>query len=436
MATETNQLETGEDYAREMIPLSARQPLRSPLVVWVGWVFFPTGITAAITVTGGFTFMDTLWITLISCLLLGSISAIIGTVGQREGLSFGLLSNFAFGKAGMKIPAVLVPVTLWGWNAINVSVAALMLSAFFNIEHMYWLVCLVTGAIYVATSIKGYKYITYLGYIAVPAIILMMAIAAWKGIITIGGWSKLMEVVPDAVGSMTLVTGLTAIVGTFSIGAGTGSPDIQRWCKTPKDSILVSVITFGIAYSFLMLSGAIASIAVNNNDMVSVFKLLDLLMVGAIAIFFLTWTTAVTDYYTASLGLSAALKISKTKGCLIVGISAVLLSMIRPYNYLVFWLTLMASLAVPVGGIIAADYFVNNKGKYPDIRNVTANLGQMKIPDIKWSAMISWAIGFILIQWTTSANFGIPPLFGWLGAFIAMIIFGKIIPQPFEQITK
>lgn len=436
LETGTNQFETGEDYALEMIPLSARQPLRSPLVVWIGWVFFPTGITAAITVTGSFTLSDTLWIALISCLLLGTLCAVTGTIGQREGLSFGLLSNFAFGTKGMKIPAILVPVTLWGWNAINVSVAALMMSAFFNMEHSYWLFCLVTGALYVITSIKGYKYITYLGYVAVPAIVAIMFIAARTGINTIGGWDKLMEVVPDAVGSMSMVAGLTAIVGTFAIGAGTGSPDIQRWCRSTKDSILVAIITFGVAYSYLMLTGAIASIAANNNEMVEAFRILGLLMVGAIAIFFLTWTTAVTDYYTASLGLSAALKISKTKGCLIVGCSAVALSLIRPYNYLVFWLTLMAALAVPAGGTIAADYFVCNKGKYPDIRNVTADLGETKIPEIKWAAMISWVIGFIIIQWTTAIDFGIPPLFGWVGSFVAMIVFDKIIHQPFEKITK
>lgn len=427
---------SSEDFARESIPMSERKNVLSPLIVWIGYVFFPTGIMAAITVTGSFTFSQAMLICIGSCILLGGLSSVTGTIGQREGLTFGLLSNFTFGIKGMKFPALLVPITLIGWDCINISVAALMLTAFFNAENLYWLVCLLIGILYVVTSIKGYRYINILGNVAVPAIVIFMGISCVAGIKNIGGLSNLFTAIPDAVGSMSLVAGLTAIVGTFAVGAGTSSPDIQRYCRNQKDSITVSLVTFCIAFVYLLITGGIAAIAVNSTDLVQVFKLLNLLLIGALAIFFLTWTTAVTDFYSAALGIAAALNIGKTKTTIVIGTISVILAMLRVYLYIIPWMTLMSAIAVPIGGVLAADYFIVNKGRYPDIKNVYQKNPEIIIPAIKISPFISWIIGCVVVLSTTHANIGIPPLFGWLSSFILHVILSRIISQPFAASSQ
>ncbi len=48
----------------------------------------------------------------------------------------------------------------------------------------------------------------------------------------LGSWSNVFNMDPGALGTITLATGVTAMVGSFACGAGGASADIQRFARS------------------------------------------------------------------------------------------------------------------------------------------------------------------------------------------------------------
>jgi cytosine permease len=415
-----------DEYSQEPVPIEERRPMYKPLMVWIGYAFFPSGIAAAITIGGSFPFMQSVLITFIGCLILVFISATMGVIGQTTGLHFGLIARFVWGTEGGKWAAFIPPLGLIGWGGTHISYAALFLSSAFKIN--YILCCIVLASLFCFIALVGFKYMTWIANLAVPSSIILLAIGAMRALEKIGGWQALLEMEPSAAGSISVVSGITLMVGTFACGTGGGSADIQRWCKTKFSAIMVSVITFGVAYVYLMACGTIISIGAGTTSVIDAFVGLGMLFSATFVLVFLTWTTCDTDYYTASLAISAATGLKRAVGVIIVPTIACILAMFHFYQYLNTFLVLMVAFIVPLMGAVTADFLVLNKCKYPDI-STTKQPGL--IPKWRWGAVIGLVLGAITVLLTQNVwNVGIPALQGIVVAFIGTIIFGKMIDKP------
>lgn len=416
-----------EEYSQEAVPMSARRSMLKPLAVWIGYAFFPSGIAAAITIGGSFSFIQAAGIVFIGCLVLVFISGTMGAIGAKTGLTFGLIAKYVWGSKGGRIAALIPPVGLIGWGGTHLSYAAEFLTAAFNIN--YYLLCILMAVVFCAIALVGFKYMTWVANLAVPISIVLLGVGAYKGLQAIGGWDALISA--DPVGTpITVISGITLMVGTFACGTGGGSTDIQRWCKSPFQAVMVSVVTFGIAYTYLMLTGTIISLGAGTTDVVQAFTGLGMLFSATFIVLFLTWTTCETDYYTASLSISASTGIKRKYGVIILPTISCLLAMTHFSQYLSIFLVIMVALIVPLMGVVTADFLVVNRRNYPDISVVREGL----VPEWQPGGFIGLILGAATVILTEQVwNIGCPSIQGIVVAFVATIVFGKIFNKPLPE---
>jgi cytosine permease len=421
------------EYTRIRIPHTARRPIIAPMAVWVGYCFFPAGIAASISIGAAFKFTDTILITLGGCVILAIISGIMGSMGQREGMTFALAARFAWGTQGYKVAALIIPIGLIGWNSIHLNVAAGFVEQIAadasggSGAWAYYVSCIIFALVFGFVAVKGFKYVAIIGYICVPIVVVLLGISAYRGLELVGGWSNLFAAAPSNPGSMTIAAGITSMVGTFACGAGGGSADIQRFNKTQGQAWIVAIVTFVLAYPYLMITGAMAAIGSGTGSMVDTYIHLGLLLIGGIAIVFLTWTTCDSDYYSSSLSFSAVIGSKREHAVVAIVSCACILSLLRPQNFLTGWLTAMAAIMVPLVGIAAADYFIINKGRYPEPS--TGLKGTGGIPKIKWAAVIALVAGAATLVLSNKTGFLIPPINCIVVSAVVHVIFAKILPQ-------
>lgn len=416
-----------DEYSQEAVPMSARRNMLKPLAVWIGYAFFPSGIAAAITIGGSFSFLQSALIVFIGCIVLVFISGTMGAIGAKTGLTFGLIARYVWGSKGGIIVALIPPIGLIGWGGTHISYACEFLTTAFNIN--YYLLCILLAAVFCTIALVGFKYMTWVANLAVPISIILLGVGAWKGLNAIGGWSALVNA--DPVGTpITVISGITLMVGTFACGTGGGSTDIQRWCKSPFQAVMVAVITFGVAYVYLMLTGTIISLGAGTTDVVQAFAGLGMLFSATFIVLFLTWTTCETDYYTSSLSISAATGVPRVVGVIILPTISCILAMTHFSQYLSIFLVVMVALIVPLMGVVTADFLVVNKRKYPDISVLREGL----VPKWQPGGFIGLILGAATVILTEQVwNIGCPAIQGIVVAFVATILFGKIFDKPLPE---
>lgn len=94
------ELAQDDEYSKSAVPMSARKPFMSALIISLGYVFVVTSMQAGSTIGVGLSFNNMVGAVLVSSLILTVLSCIMGVIATKSGLSFGLLSRYSFGRAG------------------------------------------------------------------------------------------------------------------------------------------------------------------------------------------------------------------------------------------------------------------------------------------------------------------------------------------------
>lgn len=133
------------------------------------------------------------------------------------------------------------------------------------------------------------------------------------------------------------------------------------------------------------------------------------------------FTTNAANLYSNSLNLSNSFNMDRKKIIIILLIVAALATLTKPYEISVFFtfLETLGNVIPPLAGIIIADYFILNKGKYESLKSVKFN---------KWNtyAFLTWAISLIL-------SFIIPVGLPALTSLISSIIIFPILSIIFKS---
>ena len=414
-----------EEYSLVRVPRRGQRKLSNPLAVWFGYAFGPVAITSAAMVSAAFSFSQMMLVTFIGCLLLVLISGIMGWIGQREGMTFSLMARYAWGSKAYRIAAMVIPVGLVGWSSVHLFTVGMFVSRMITGESgltvAYYITVIVCVLCIGGAAVKGINTVTYVGFFAVPIIIVLLCIAGVKSMDILGTFGDVLTREPSAPGSLTVAAGVTAMVGSFACGAGGASSDIQRFCKKPSYAWIVALVTFAVAYPFLMFVSSIISLGTGATSFVDAYDYLHLLPAGSVAVFLLAWSTINADYYTASLSFAGALGIKRETATIAIAAAGGILALLGSGFFLEQYLTAMTAFMVPIVGVQASDYFLVNKGKYPE-PEVTMGKDS-KIPAVKYGALIGYAVGVVTLLVSEKYSFLIPPvncmvmsaLFHWIG---------------------
>ncbi len=412
-----------DDYATTRVPVEARRGTFEVSMVASGFCIAMSGLFTGASMAAGLTLTQALIAAFVGNTILSFFGGLIGAAGAREGLSSSRLSRFSFGTQGFKIVSMVLALTMFGWFSVQVGFFGNTINAMFPNAGVITRVPVAAfwgGILMLLTAYYGFKGLSALSLVAVPMIAITATLGIFYAIRGVGGWTGMMTIEP--VGSVTLAQGIVMVVGSFAAGAS-AQADITRYAKDEKAAWISTLIGYMLANSFIILAGYITTLATGSGDLPRAMLALGLGIPSLLVLIAAQWTTNDNNLYTASLGLANIIKISRSNIVLILGISGSILGAFGMADYFIGWLNILGIGVPPMAGIILADYFVVNKGKY-DIES------DEQLPAWNFNAIIAWLIAGVVgyfVKW------GIASLNTLVTAMIVYIILMMFVKKKKEE---
>jgi len=399
-----------DEFSKSAVPVSARKSFMSVLIISLGYVFVVTSMQAGSTIGVGLSFNAMVGAVLVSSLILTILSCIMGVIAARSGLSFGLLSRYSFGQAGTWVPVVIVAVTTIGWFSIDAWLIGDSAHRLFTALPILP-IAILGGLGMTITAMKGTKWMNMLSNIAVPIILIFGVISIVTAFRDIGGIAGMNAIVKED--ALSFAKAVSLGVGSYAVGSVMFTPDIMRFAKNAKTSIIVMIITIMVGNSFMVFFGAIGSVVYNDPDIMGVLALQGLLGPAFIVMVLNIWSTAQGCVYSGSMSLSSVIKLPRKRLVLIFGLLGIVFACIGFYNMFGTYINFLASTVPPVVGIILADFLLKYKNGYPDMDT---------LPKADIGGFAAWIIGFLV----SYISVGLPTINCVVAAFIVKAIFNVV----------
>ena len=265
---------TADEYSKTAVPSTARKSFLSVLIISLGYVFVVTSMQAGSVIGVSLSFNSMVWAVLVSSAILTVLGCIMGVIAAKSGLSFGLMARYSFGQVGTWVPVLIVAITTIGWFSIDAYLIGDSAHRLFS-----WmptiLICILAGIGMTITASKGTKWMNMLSNIAVPIVLIFGFISIIRAFNDVGGVAGINALVKED--SITFAKAVALGVGSYVVGSVMFTPDIMRFAKNAKTSIIVMIITIMIGNSFMVFFGAIGSVVYGDPDIMGVLALQGLL---------------------------------------------------------------------------------------------------------------------------------------------------------------
>ncbi|SUB75459.1 cytosine permease [Peptoniphilus indolicus] len=416
------------DFESSAVPQKERKSFWSITIVWLGFVFVITSMMTGGGLAAGLSFKEILISITIGNIFLSIIAIAVANMSSRTGLSFALITRYTFGNKGSKIATLFVPIVNIGWYTIQAATYGNFIASVLNIEGIGEFLILFLSAIIMGIfAFSGIRAITILGYVAIPAIIFLSIGTAIKAG-SLAGWEYVITWIPNE--NISLVNGVTIVIGTWILSTATCIADTMRFARNSKQAMISAAVGLLGGNSLLILCGAIAGIAMNESDLTSVLLKLGLVIPSLILMTTNIFTTNAANLYSSSLNLANSFRTDRRKIIAIVLLVSGLLCLTKPYNIAMLFkfLNVLGVVVPPLAGIILANYYFINRGKYPE-------LDSDEIRDWEWIPWVSWGASLIVVKLLQSifsggsamnGIFGLPALNGILSGLIIYTLIVKL----------
>lgn len=400
------------DYSLAAVSEEGKKGFWPMFSIMVGFTFFSASMWTGGTLGTGMTFKNFLIGVLLGNLILGVYTGFLAYIGSDTGLSAHLLSRYSFGEKGSYIVSGILGITQVGWFGVGIAMIAIPVHKITGIN-LNVLIAL-GGLFMTASAYFGIKSLAIMSHIAVPAITILGSLSVIRAVNSVGGMTQLVAIEPTS--QISMVTALTMCVGSF-ISGGTTTPDFIRFSKNKKIGVSTTVMAFFLGNSLMFIFGAIGAMATGFADISDVMFSQGLIAPALIILGLNMWTTNDNAIYTAGLAFSNITKIPKNKVIIVLGIAATAGSMVL-YNNFQSFLTSLGTFIPPVGGIIIADYIINDKKRYKNFQNEV-------FEKINIYAVISMVLGVAAAIYIP----GIPPINGVFTSAVCYVVSTKFIKK-------
>lgn len=414
---------TYDDFATVPVPAKYRRSTFSVAMVAAGFCISMSGLFTGAAMATGLNFREALIAAIIGNVILSFYGGAVGIAGTKEGLSASRLAIYSFGNQGFKLVSLVLALTMAGWFSVQAGLFGNTINAMFpNAGFItnpsfagFW-----GGILMLLTAYVGFKGLSILSNIAVPAI----AIAATAGVIaaisTVGGWSEAITIQPAE--QWGVAAGIVMVVGSFAAGAS-AQADISRYSRDSKSSIVATLFGYMIANTFIIMAGYLTTLSTGIADLPKSMLQLGLGIPALLVLVLAQWTTNDNNLYTASLGLSNILPLKRNTIVLGIGILGSIVGGLGIANYFVNWLNVLGIGVPPMAGVIIADYYLIRKQDYASIK-----LGSL--PNINNAAIISWIVGIIVgftVKW------GIASINSLVATMVVYFLLMKVRPTKLSE---
>lgn len=381
------------EFTQSSVPASQKKNFWEICVVWIGYVFVVTGMQV-----GGTMGTSTDFATLLKALAVGSVVLLVlgtfmGLIALKTGNTFGMLCRYAFGKIGSNVISLMIVVTLIGWFSVDAYMIGQASNALFPALPIIP-IAIVAGIAMTATALFGMKWMSKLSDIAVPLVLIFGIISIVLSVKSTGGLTGLFAIQPKNPLSFNTLVSLS--IGSFVCGAVSFTPDVLRFAKNKKQTLIIMFLAMMIANPLMIILGAVGSIATGYSDITFVLAAQGLLAPAFIVMILNIWSTAQGCVYSGSLSLANTFRIDRKVLVIGFGLAGTIGAVIGFYNYFGTFINFLATTIPALGGVFIADYVVKYRKGYP-------SLDGDDIPAVNWGAFIAWGLGIA----TNYVHFGI-----------------------------
>lgn len=413
------------DYSTSPVPANEKKSFVNNAAVWFGFTVSISAFLTGGTLGAGLTAGKGIAAVLIGNSVLMVIAILLGIIGQRTGLTTAHLGRIVFGKKGSIISSVVLGtlgMCLIGvlMNSFGNSIAALLPGFPGFLAILIFAACITSSAIF------GYKGLTIISYVAVPSLLILLAISLFaSGKMVDGGLSAVFALQPA--GELTMAAGISSVISTWANGACL-SADISRYAKKP--SHIVGSVFFGFIVGTSVFEGCavVMSVATGATDFTGIFNALGLLIPGLLVLLLALWTTTDNNVYSSSLAYTnmsslVGINIPKWGWTIICVAIAVLASTFGFANNFGKWLGYLGAFTTPFAGILIAHFWVLNSYKATSYRMPVG---------FRLSAFISWVLGFAVCRLVVANQAAIPvpsSIAGMLSGFLIYIVLSKLMDK-------
>ncbi|NER82620.1 MAG: cytosine permease [Leptolyngbya sp. SIO1D8] len=416
----TNQGAVAQDYPLSSVPPTARKSLLSLAPILAGFTLYSGTLFAGGLVGPSFQFWPNLvGLILVGNLILGLYAAFLGFIAAKTGLTTVLMARFSFGNVGSRWVDFILGFTQIGWYAWGSALMTQLLNNLAGVpESWNWLIILFFTYAFCSTAYLGYKAMDWLSRVAVPAMVLLMALSLSVAAGDVGGFAGLQGL--ELGDPLPLSAAITIIVGTF-VSGGTQATNWSRFAKSGKVGFLATLIAFFLGNGFLIFSGAFCAKVYGEPDIVKVMAQQGLVVWGLILFFLNMWTTQDNTIYAFSIAGSNMFRTSKRTLFVLGGATfALILAWGGIYEMLVGYLILLGTFIPPIGGIIMADYWIHRSGEFPTLDEPQ--------PAFNWAGVIAYIVASAIAYFTSQSGWGIVPINGIVSALILYTVLAKVLP--------
>jgi len=410
-----------EDYPLSAVPLNARKPFWSLAPLLMGFAFTSTTLIAGGQVGSAFRFWpNLLGVILIGNLLLGAYCAALGYIAYKSGLTTVLMARFSFGNLGSRWVDFILGFTQIGWYAVTNAFVAQALNQLIGIPVGFnWLVILFFTFAFCFTAYIGYTAMDWLSRLAVPAMLVLIAVSLALATRDVGNFATLQSIKPTQ--QLSFGAALAVIIATF-ISGGTNSTNWSRFANSGKNAIFSTLAAFFLVNGLLVFVGAFSTLVYNSEDIVQAMAQQGLLLGGLILLILNVWTTQDNTIYAFSVAGANMFRSTKRHLFVLGGATlALVLTWGGIYDVLIPYLILLGTVIPPVGGIIMADFWLRYQGQFPSLES--------PLPAFNWAGLIAYGAACVVAYVSSQTAWGIAPLNGVIAAVIFYFILIKVLPQ-------
>lgn len=352
--------------------------------IWFGGIVSVPALLIGSSLISALSFSTSIWAGLIGFSFVVLFMSLLSMAAVDRRKATVALASSSFGENGAKIiVALVIGLSTLGWFGIQSNIAGASFSKILlemgGPDIPIWITSVFWGIIMVLTAVFGFKYLKWLNYVAVPAIVLLLIYGL---VITFKthSFQEVLDFKPES--NMPFLQAIGLTIGFISVG-GVISPDYNRFAATKKDAVLGSI--FGIIPSALCLLaiGAILAITQGTYDIVEIFSSLGFPFFAMSILILATWTSNVMNIYSSGLAFNDLFKlsdVSRSKTTLLVGIVGIVLAAIGILSHFMSFITLLTITITPIAGVMISDYYF-------------AKTYQQEAAKINWKGIFSWGAG-------------------------------------------
>lgn len=356
-----------DEAVLQEVSADKRQSWIAVMFIWIGSMICLPSILVGSSIVGGLPFVEAIVAGIVGYIFILVITILQGIQSTDLGKPTVVVSEGTYGQAGSRyIFSFIIAISLVGWFGVQAEIAggtvSQMLSSAFGISMSVPMASFIVGILMLITAIYGFKVMEYMNYVSVPLMIIVLLVSFVNAIHD----TSITELVSYAPASdMSFIEGIGIAVGGFIVGAVIAG-DYTRFNKNRKETVKSAAFGIVPAGILLIIMGAVLFILSGSDDLTTVLlQYFPIASVVFIMLLLATWTTNVTNAYSAGLAIVNGLGLkdnTRAKATAISGLIGTLLAVFGILDHFEQFLIILTALVTPISGVMIADYWIINHG--------------------------------------------------------------------------